>query len=92
MGSEQLYLFFSIIFSIFISNQCIHSKMLKMLNIHCYSYQIIEQFYYLNGVHVLTECGTAPSDTIVDQVWRSFFSRREHLSKHSYKLLSLIYL
>ena len=54
--SEQIYYYFiNFNFSIFfINNQGKQRKMLKRLNIYCYSYQVKKQLCHMNGVRVLT--------------------------------------
>ena len=65
-----IYKFFLLLF-IFIDNHGKQRKMMKKLTIHCYAYQVKQNFNHMNGVRVLTvidsekRCEWRPSSTII---------------------------
>ena len=58
-----IYIFF------FINNQRKHSKMIIKYNIRSYSYQVIKQYYRINGVRVTTVIDNAKRAASVDRDW-----------------------
>ena len=87
--SEQPY-FLLLLFPFyfyFITKIWLLPKNAKIVNIHCYSYQVKKLFYRMNGVRVLT----AHSAASVVRRRRSFLSDVS-LSKHSSEHFSLLYL
>ena len=58
-----LFCYFILLFFIFINNQGKQHKVLKS-SVQCYFYQVNNQLYHMNGMHVLTVKSAASGDRV----------------------------
>ena len=89
-GKVRNFNYYSLAIFFIIISQRKQRKMQENINICCYSYQVTNKCYCINGVRILTVIVSSMRAAREDRDQRSFFSD-ESLSKHQSELFCLTY-